>query len=267
MTPQVHEGLVIVGSSGGEWPLRGFVAAFDAHTGKERWRWHSTDPNSFAGDSWRTGGGMVWNTPAIDPERGLAIFAAGNPNPDFEGESRRGDNLYTDSIVALDVKTGTLKWHYQEVKHDLWDYDPASNVVLFDVESDGKKIPAAGQAGKVGWLFIVNRTNGELMFKSEPFVKMSDTMFATPTQRGVTVMPGANGGANWSPPAYSPDTNLVYVLGINQPMKFTTGKPVTAPGQVRLGSSWSHVEGGPETGVLSAIDVNNGKIAWQYETP
>ena len=121
MAPQIYKGQIIVGSAGGEWPIRGFVAAFDATTGKETWRWHSTDPKTFAGDAWQRGGGMVWTTPAIDMQRDLIIFSTGNPNPDLYGPSRKGDNLYTDSIVALHADSGKLAWYYQEVPHDVWD--------------------------------------------------------------------------------------------------------------------------------------------------
>jgi len=152
LAPQIFDGMVIVGSAGGEWALRGFVAAYDAANGQRRWRWDSTDPKTYAGNSWESGGGMVWTTPAIDPKLGLIIFSTGNPNPDLDGTIRKGDNLYTDSIVALDVHSGALKWYYQEVKHDVWDYDAVSNVVLFDVHRDGAVIPAAAEAGKVGWV-------------------------------------------------------------------------------------------------------------------
>ena len=103
---------------------------------------------------------MVWTTPAVDTKLNELIFSTGNPNPDLFGASRKGDNRYTDSIVALDANTGTLKWYYQEVKHDVWDYDAVSNVVLFDVNQNGQTIPAAGEAGKVGWIFIVDRRTG-----------------------------------------------------------------------------------------------------------
>jgi alcohol dehydrogenase (cytochrome c) len=270
MTPQIYDGMVIVGSSGGEWPLRGFVAAYDAKTGKQVWRWDSTDPNTFEGDSWKTGGGMVWTTPAIDTKRGLIIFAVGNPNPDLDGESRKGDNLYTDSIVALDAKTGKLAWHYQEVKHDVWDYDAVSNVMLFDTKDDkGNTVPAAGEAGKVGWYFIVNRENGKLIRKSEPFVKMNSNMFKAPTKDGVDILPGANGGAEWTPPAYSPKTNDVYVPAMDQLMKFTSdGSTETVPGTMRLGSTFVNVKNnGVQDGTFSAVNVDTGKIDWQYKAP
>jgi alcohol dehydrogenase (cytochrome c) len=268
LAPQIYDGMVIVGSSGGEWALRGFVAAYDANTGQQRWRWMSTDPKSYSGDSWKTGGGMVWTTPAIDPKLGLVIFSTGNPNPDLEGTVRQGDNLYTDSIVALDVHSGQVKWYYQEVKHDVWDYDAVSNVVLFDVHQNGATIPAAAEAGKVGWVFILDRRTGALIRKSDPYVMMSKNMFSTPTAEGVVMLPGANGGAEWSPPAYSPQTHYLYVMAMDQLMRFTTKPATTAPGLIRLGSAFTNVApGGIQDGPFVALDVETGKIAWQYKAP
>jgi alcohol dehydrogenase (cytochrome c) len=268
LAPQIYDGMIIVGSAGGEWALRGFVAAYDASTGKHRWRWMSTDPKTYSGDSWQSGGGMVWTTPAIDPKLGLLIFSTGNPNPDLDGTNRKGDNLYTDSIVALDVHTGKLKWYYQEVKHDVWDYDAVSNVVLFDVHQNGKTIPAAAEAGKVGWVFILDRRTGALIRKSDPYVMMSKNMFSTPTSEGVDMLPGANGGAEWSPPAYSPQTHYLYILAMDQLMHFTTKPATSAPGLIRLGSAFTNVApGGIQDGPFVALDVETGKIAWQYKAP
>jgi alcohol dehydrogenase (cytochrome c) len=268
LAPQIYDGMVIVGSAGGEWALRGFVAAYDAKTGQQRWRWMSTDPKTYSGDSAQSGGAMVWTTPAIDPQLGLVIFSTGNPNPDLDGTSRRGDNLYSDSIVALDVHTGQLKWYYQEVKHDVWDYDAVSNVVLFDVHQKGETIPAAAEAGKVGWVFILDRRTGKLIRKSDPYVMMSKNMFSTPTRAGVDMLPGANGGAEWSPPAYSPQTHYLYILAMNQLMRFTTKPAPSAPGLIRLGSAFTNVpKDGVQNGPFVALDVETGKIAWQYTAP
>ena len=268
LQPQLYDGTVIVGSAGGEWALRGFVAAYDARTGQQRWRWMATDPKTYAKDSWRSGGAMVWTTPAIDPRLGLAIFSTGNPNPDLDGKSRAGDNLYSDSIVALDVRSGKLKWGYQEVRHDVWDYDATSNVVLFDVHRRGRIIPAAAEAGKVGWVFIVNRQTGKLIRKSEPFVMISKNVFTTPTAEGVDMLPGANGGAEWSPPAYSPQTHYLYILAMDQLMHFTTKPARSVPGLIRLGSAFTNVApGGIQDGPFVALDVESGKIAWQYKAP
>jgi PQQ-dependent dehydrogenase (methanol/ethanol family) len=267
LQPQIYDGMVIVGSAGGEWALRGFVAAYDAKSGQQRWRWMVTDPKSYEGDSWKGGGAMVWTTPAIDPKLGLVIFSTGNPNPDLDGSGRRGDNLYSDSIVALDVHSGRLKWHYQEVKHDVWDYDAVSNVVLFDVHRNGRTIPAAAEAGKVGFVFIVDRRTGKLISKS-PYVMMSKNMFTTPTREGVDMLPGANGGSEWSPPAYSPRTHYLYILAMNQLMHFTTKPAASAPGLIRLGSAFTNVApGGIQNGPFVALDVETGKIAWQYMAP
>jgi PQQ-dependent dehydrogenase (methanol/ethanol family) len=267
MTPLVYNGMVIIGSSGGEWAIRGFVAAYDAQSGHERWRWWSTDPQSYAGTSWQSGGAMVWTTPALDPQRNLLIFSTGNPNPDLYGASRRGDNLWSDSIVALDVRTGKLRWYYQEVKHDVWDYDAVSPVVLFDVVQNGQTIPAAGEAGKVGWFFIVNRDTGKLIRKSDPYVAFSKNAFSQPTKAGVDMLPGANGGAEWSPPAYSPQTHYAYVMGMDQLMKFTTAPQKAVRGQLRLGSAFTNVEPhGVQDGRFVAIDTYTGKIAWTHMT-
>jgi len=268
LAPQIYDGMVIVGSAGGEWALRGFVAAYDAKTGQQRWRWMATDPKTYSGDSWQSGGGMVWTTPAIDPQLGLVIFSTGNPNPDLDGTNRQGDNLYTDSIVALDVHSGELKWYYQEVKHDVWDYDAVSNVVLFDVHQNGETIPAAGEAGKVGWVYILDRRTGKLIRRSDPYVMMSKNMFSTPTRAGVDMLPGANGGAEWSPPAYSPQTHYLYIMAMDQLMRFTTKPAPSAPGLIRLGSAFTNVApGGIQDGPFVALDVETGKIAWQYKAP
>ena len=267
MAPQVYDGMIFVGSAGGEWPLRGFVAAYDAQSGKQRWRWNATDPKSFAGNSWKTGGGMIWTTPAIDPQLGLVIFSTGNPNPDLDGTRRGGDNLYSDSIVALDVRTGKLRWYYQEVKHDVWDYDAVSNVVLFDVHAGGATIPAAGEAGKVGWFFIVDRRNGKLIRKSDPFVMMSKNMFTTPTKAGVDMLPGANGGAEWSPPAYSPQTRGC-ISWHESAHALHDQTAATVPGLIRLGSAFTNVtKNGIQDGPFVALDMETGKIAWQYQAP
>ena len=267
MAPQAYGGMVIIGSAGGEWATRGFVAAYTATDGKQAWRFETTEPKSWAGDSWKRGGAANWTTPAIDTKRGLVIFSTGNPNPDLNGKVRKGANLYSDSIVALHAKTGALAWYYQEVPHDVWDYDAVSNVVLFDAMDNGKMVPAAGEAGKTAWFYIVNRETGKLIRKSEPFDQQKN-MFAKPTIAGVRSLPGANGGSEWSPPAYSPLTHFTYVLGMNQFMTFKTEATTpNIPGLIRLGSTFANVPGGLQDGTLTAIDVNAGKIAWNDPLP
>jgi alcohol dehydrogenase (cytochrome c) len=296
MAPQVYDGLVIVGISGGEFPTRGFVAAYDGATGKQVWRFYTTaspqDPggDTWSGDSWKTGGATVWNTPAIDAERGLVIFATGNPNPDNYGEDRKGANAYTDSIVAVDAKSGKLAWWYQEVPHDLWDYDATGPVVLLTVrDGQGNEVPAAAEGGKEGQVFIVNRENGHLIRKSEPFVMQSSTMWTPPPMNGyVNVYPGAQGGNEWSPEAYSPQSRLFYVQGTNESWEYSGTppeatvighlrlggvlQPITPQGAMELGEPGanrfkSHSEDAIRpTGTLSAIDVDSGRIKWQYRS-
>ena len=268
MTPQVYNHQVIIGSAGGEWPIRGFVASYDAANGTQTWRWNTTDNGkTWAGESWKTGGGTVWTTPALDTKLGLLIFSTGNPNPDLDGSKRAGDNLYTDSIVALRIKDGTLAWYYQEVKHDVWDYDAVSNVVLFDARRNGKMVPAAGEAGKTAFFYILDRRTGKLIRRSQPY-DMQKNMFAQPTKAGVQSLPGANGGAEWSPPAFSPLTHDVYVMGMNQLMTFTTeGNAGDLPGMIRLGSTFKNVPGGIQNGTLTAINVDTGRLDWNVTVP
>ncbi|HVV26962.1 MAG TPA: PQQ-binding-like beta-propeller repeat protein, partial [Rhizomicrobium sp.] len=211
MAPQVVGGMVLVGNSGAEYPTRGFVEALDANTGKLVWRFYTTAApgqpggDSWSGNSWKYGGGSVWNTPAVDPENHLVLFATGNPNPDYWGENRKGDNLYTNSIIGVHAKTGKIAWWYQQVPHDLWDYDATAPAALFDAkDASGKIVPAAAEAGKVGNVFIVNRLTGALLHKSEPFVMQSANMFDIPGETPITRYPGINGGSLWSIPSVSP---------------------------------------------------------------
>ena len=278
LAPQVYDGMVIVGTAGAEYETRGMVEAYDAQTGDKLWEFRTTaapgEPggDTWGGDAWKFGGGSVWNTPAVDVKNGLLILATGNPNPDYQGETRPGDNAYTDSILALHAKTGKLAWWYQEVPHDLWDYDASAPVMLFDAkDAGGKIVPAAGQAGKVGNVFIVNQLTGKLLVKSQPFVEQSANMFSPPSRAGVTLLPGVSGGSLWQPPAFSPRTGYFYVLGSNVPMTFTTiDFQDSKPGGPWVGRHTGGVmkrADGPQSGTLTAIDVNTGKIGWQYKSP
>lgn len=280
--PIVYEGMVVIGSAGAEWPIRGFVQAYDAQSGKLLWRFRTTAApdqpggSSWAGDSWKYGGGSVWDTVAVDPPTGLVLFATGNPNPDNWGQSRKGDNAYTDSIVAIHAKDGTLAWWHQVVAHDLWDYDQASPVVLFDADDGhGRRIPVAAEAGKSGDVVIVDRKTGALVRKVA-FVEHSANQFTAPSEKPVTIYPGANGGNVWSPGAFSPLTRLLYIEGNNAAWTYTAKK--TEPydpakplvGANGGGSMKLELDGPNRTiapyGSLSAINVDTGTIAWQYRS-
>lgn len=287
--PQVYDGLVMVGSAGAEWPTRGFFAALDENTGKLVWRFWDTagpdDPNfkgAWQDDSWKIGGGSIWDAAAIDPNSDLAFFAIGNPNPDMYGGFRKGNNLYTDSIVAVHAKTGKLAWYYQQVPHDVWDYDSAAPVMLFDVpDAHGRMVPAAAEANKNGFLYIVNRLSGKLIRRSDAFVRQSPTFGIVPDSTPRVYYPGNHGGAMWQPPAYSPITHYYYTMAINQPSvyKAEVSEP-WKPGDSEIKQHFGNARATPQEiqtlgldkqrfrpyGNISAIDVNTGKIAWQHDT-
>jgi alcohol dehydrogenase (cytochrome c) len=281
MAPQVFDGMILVGNAGAEWPTRGFMEALDANTGKRVWRFNTTaapdEPGGegWSGDSYKYGGSSVWDTAAIDAKNGLILFATGNPNPDLDGSTRAGDNAYSDSIVAINAKTGKIAWWYQEVKHDVWDYDACAPVVLFDaVDETGKIVPAAAEAGKVGNVFIVNRLTGKLIRKSDPISTIGENFMKPPTETPQLYMPANKGGAMWSPPAYSPLTHDFYTMGVNEahifvvrPVKgiYIPDTPIT--GQYAGGSMATELNAYQPNGTFSAVDTRTGKIAWQYKSP
>jgi PQQ-dependent dehydrogenase (methanol/ethanol family) len=198
MAPQIVDGMLIVSLSGGEYEVRGQVIALNAENGNEIWRFHTTKPDSFAGTSWQKGGAAVWNTPSVDPELGLIYLNTGNAAPDIQGQDRAGDNLYATSLVALDMRTGHVVWHFQEVHHDIWDYDSAQTSVLFPLHKDGLQFKAIGHCSKNGNYYILDRRNGKPIFPvTEVPVPVTnvppgvDTTFqnASPTQPVSSVEP------------------------------------------------------------------------------
>ena len=297
MAPVIAAGTVFIGTSGAEYGIRGRVTAFDAATGALRWRWYTipspaeggwwgkwspTDPfgtptnrdvaqekrdSAKYADAWKRGGGSVWQAPAIDTARGLMILTVNNPSPDIDGVVRPGDNLYTDCIVALDYRTGKLRWYFQEVPHDTWDYDPISPPVLADVrDSNGRLVPAVAQAGKTGWVYVLDRTTGKAIRRTDAFVEQKD-MFTRATRRGVRVLPGGNGGSEWSPPAYSPQTGYLYVLGINEHDLYKLRPEKYAAPASYLTGVWYSAEPKKDYGSFSAVDLNTGHIVWQDTVP
>jgi len=278
----------VVGMAG-DYGLRGFLAAFDVETGKEVWRWHTVANKGWEGewreatqdgaplhrdiaaekaaftkyaDAWKTGGGSTWTTPALDPNLGLLFLGVGNPSPQMDGLTRPGDNLYTVSLVALDVETGKIRWHYQQVPHDLWGYDVASPPVLFDTEVDGKHVAVVGQASKTGWFYVNDRTSGKFLYKSEAFVPQ-EGIFTPPTKEGVRIAPGAGGGASWSPVSYDASSGIVYVAGVHMPTLYTVKEAPAENGQPAQHYTTATMTDEPRWGTLSAIDTRIGKIVWQ----
>jgi alcohol dehydrogenase (cytochrome c) len=228
MAPLVVKDKVIIGPAGGEYGIRGFLAAFDARTGKEVWRFHTIpEPGeagheTWAGDAWQHGGGSVWLTGSYDPELNLIVQGVGNPGPDWNVTVRPGDNLYSSSVIALDADTGKLKWHYQFVPHDAWDWDAMQTPVMVDAEWQGEARKLLYWAHRDGVFYVLDRTNGKFL-SGTPFVKI--TWLAgfdengrpklapnsLPTAEGTLIYPGVQGGTNWYAPSYSPRTGLFYL--------------------------------------------------------
>jgi alcohol dehydrogenase (cytochrome c) len=226
--PLVVKDKVIVGTAGGEFGIRGFIAAYDVRTGKEAWRFYTVagpgDPNqkTWGGDSWKTGGGSVWVTGSYDPQQNLTYWGIGNPGPDWNGDSRPGDNLYTDSVVALDADTGKLKWYYQFSPHDEFDYDAVQVPVLADMQWQGRPRKVMLWANRNGLFYALDRTTGEFL-KGTPFVEVNwmngfdekgrpmRVPGKVPSREGTLISPGNQGGTNWYSPSYSPRTGMFYI--------------------------------------------------------
>lgn len=270
--------------------LRAFLSAYSVKNGDLVWRWYSTAASGWEGDfvaktafgdalprdiaaeranatkyrdAWKTGGGSIYSTPSVDAAQGLIYFGTGNASPGYEDDKRPGDNLYTSSLIALDVATGKLRWHHQLVPHDLWGYDASSPPVLLDLKGpDQTPVPVLAAASKSGWMYVLNRLTGAPLLRSQPFVPQDSTMFRRATAAGIDVLPGAAGGANWPPSAYSPQTGWVYVPASDaathyQLEKNAAGKDVTV---------LSFNTDVKRAGTLSAINPADGKIQWQLKS-
>jgi alcohol dehydrogenase (cytochrome c) len=305
LAPLVVKDKVIVGVGGGEYGIRGFIAAYDAETGKEAWRFYTIPapgepghetweacPQKPAGfcdpEAWKHGGGSIWVTGSYDPQLNLTYWGVGNVGPDYNGDQRPGDNLYTDSIVALDADTGTLKWHYQFTPHDVYDYDAVQVPVLVDNWA-GTGINVVAWANRNGNFYILDRATGRFLL-GRPFVKvnwMSDfdergRPMQTPQAAGQPTYPGNQGGTNWYSPSFSPRTGLFYIpawedyASIYAPSPaqykegtvFVGGGPrsaATVPGAPGLGrgpiNTWTEAAG---HGAVIALDPRTGEQKWKF---
>lgn len=279
--PLVVKDKVIVGTSGGDDGVRGFLAAYDAQTGKQAWRfWTIPAPGQFGSSSWPgqsylRGGGTTWMPGTFDPELNLLYWGTSNPAPDFDGGPRPGDDLYTDCVLALNPDTGELKWYFQFTPHDLFDYDATETPVLLDVSYDGQPRKLLVQANRNGFLYVLDRVNGKFL-SAVPFIKKLNWAKAInaegkpmrtgiqPSPEGTQICPGFTGATNWYSPAYNPDRHLFYFLALDdcgtfflKPEKFSEGRPYYATGVRRP-------QGTKREKILMAYNLDTRSFEWRY---
>jgi PQQ-dependent dehydrogenase (methanol/ethanol family) len=293
MAPIAVRAKILIGTAGGEYGIRGFMRAYDANDGKLLWNFDTIPENSVGvwaskdatgrdmhrdivaeraaltqkGDPYETLGGPVWQSPSIDLTTNRIYFVVGNPSPDFDGASRPGDNLYTDSLVSLDLNTGKYVCHFQYIPHDVWDLDAASPTVLvMAADKSGKMIPAVLHAGKTGYLYVHNRKYCSLIRFSDPMVSQ-DGMWTLPTAAGTRMLPGQNGGVDWSPIATDPTAHMAFAVNLHQPMIYQVISSPYPNGKAWLGGTARVIPTEESFGNITAVDYNTGKIAWQVKTP
>jgi alcohol dehydrogenase (cytochrome c) len=293
MAPTAVDGKILIGTNGGEYGIRGFFRAYDAKTGKLIWNFNTIPDSTVgvwaekdatgrdmhrdiaaekaqlakSGDPFKTLGGGVWQNPAVDLATKRIYFVVGNPSPDLDGSVRPGDNLYTDSLVSLDLDTGKYVCHFQYISHDVWDLDAVSPAVLVDVrDKDGKMVPGVMHAGKTGHVYVHNRNDCSLIRFSEAMVPQ-ENMWVLPTKEGARMLPGANGGVEWSPMAVYPSLGLTYAINLHQPMTYHVENSAYPGGKLWLGGAFKVIPAEEQWGNITAVDYHTGKIRWQVKTP
>jgi alcohol dehydrogenase (cytochrome c) len=297
--PLVVKDKVIVGTAGGEYGIRGFIAAYDVHTGREAWRFYTIagpeDPghHTWGGDSWKTGGGSVWVTGSYDPDLNLTYWGIGNPGPDWNGDPRPGDNLYSDSVVALDPDTGKLKWYYQFSPHDEFDYDSVQIPVLADMDWPGKDGQKRARkvmlwANRNGLFYALDRTSGEFLL-GKPFVDVNwmngfdekgrpmRIPGKVPSAEGTLISPGNQGGTNWYSPSYDPNTGLFYISAwvnyssvyvkykeeYEEGKRYAAGLPRSPVPFTRAPENFRKENEG--YGAVLAVDAKSGEKKWAFK--
>jgi alcohol dehydrogenase (cytochrome c) len=281
--PLVIKDKVVVGTSGGDDGIRGFLAAFDVLTGKPVWRfWTIPGPgepgsSSWPGDAYLHGGGTTWMPGTYDPELNTIYWTTSNPAPDFVGDTRPGDDLYTDCVVALDADTGKLKWYFQFTPHDLFDYDATQTPVLADLTRDGRPRRLLLQADRNGFFYTLDRASGEFLSASRfaenvnwaSGIDRNGRPVLTgvkPTQAGTRICPGMEGATNWYSPSYNPQMGLFYFLALERcEMYFTSGKPEAyRHGRTYYNTGSQRIPSEPGQKLLLALSPTTGKIVWRY---
>jgi alcohol dehydrogenase (cytochrome c) len=283
LAPLAVKDKIIVGISGGEFGVRGFLDAYDAKTGAQGWRFWTIPGKGEAGnetwgpgDSWKTGGAPTWITGTFDPELNTLYWGTGNPGPDYNGDDRPGDNLYSDSVIALDPDTGKLRWHFQFTPHDLHDWDSNQVPVLIDATIDGKPRKLLVQANRNAFFYVLDRTTGEFLrgaeFSKQTWAKGLDPRGrpivlpnTAPTPEGVLVYPGLDGAVNWPSPSYNPSLGLFYVqTNEDKGQVFYKMKANYEAGDNFEGGGTRNVLGEEPHGAVKAIEATTGKVRWKF---
>ena len=287
VAPLVVKDKVVVGIAGGEYGIRGYIDAYDVKTGERKWRTYTTPGEgekgveTWEGDSWKYGGGPTWITGSYDPEQDVLFWAAGNAAPDWNGDARKGDNLYTDSVLAMNPDTGAVKWHFQFTPHDVWDYDGNTDLFLVNVMRNGRNVKALAQPNRNGFLYVLDRTSGKFLHGSQYVDQLNwakgldengrpivDPKFVPQEEGKEWICPGAPGGKNSSyTAAYSPMTKFMYVPVIESCMQMKKASAMFIQGIPFWGGGWNGSQGddGTSYGHFSAIDATTGAMKWRHK--
>ena len=279
--PLAINGKIVIGVSGGEAGIRGFLDAYDAGTGARSWRFHTVpgpgEPghDTWGGDSWKTGGAPTWVTGAYDADLDLLYWGVGNPAPDWNGDSRPGDNLYSCSLIAVEASTGRLRWHFQFTPHDTHDWDANQVPVLVDASVAGRARRLVVTANRNAFYYVLDRTTGEFL-AGVPYAKQTwaDGLDARgrpvvkpgtePSLEGTLVWPSLQGATNWHSPAFSPATNLFYVAAREMGSRYFKREAEYEPGKEFLGGGEDELPADQNSGAVRALDVTTGRLAWEF---
>ena len=282
VAPLAIKGKIIVGTSGGEAGIRGWLDAYDAKTGKQEWRFYTIpgpgepDHETWKSDAWKTGGGSTWVTGAYDPALNLLYWGIGNPAPDWNGDSRPGDNLYSCSFVALDGDTGKLKWHFQFTPHDVHDWDAAHVPILFDAEVRSRPRKLIANANRNGFYYVLDRESGEFLagrdYVKQTWAKGLDGKGrpivlpgSEPSAEGTVVWPSLNGATIWFSPSYSPLTKLYYVAAREKSSKYFKSEAEYKPGTFFAGGGEQNLDPNNEWGAIRALNALTGQQKWEFK--
>ena len=292
MAPTAVNGKILIGTNGGEYGIRGFVKAYDANSGRLLWTFHTTPEKSHGvwathdatgrdmlrdiaaekaalkklGDPYKTLGGGVWQNPAVDLETNRIYFVAGNPSPDLDGSIRPGDNLYTNSLISVNLDTGKYVCHFQYIAHDVLYLDAVSPPILTQVkDKNGKTVKGVLHGGKTGHVYVHKADDCSLIRFSEAMVPQ-ENMWVLPTKDGKRMLPGANGGVEWSPMTVDANLGLVYAINLHQPMTYHVESTPYPGGKLWLGGAFKVIADEEQWGNVTAVDYNTGQIRWKAKT-